>query len=858
MRLLLILLAIAVFDLSCGLENMSQLTSPKPSDSRLTLSLIASDPEIMTPIGITIDKRDQLYVLESHTHSPESDYPGPKYDKIKMMKDPVQTTGINQWQIFADSIEDGMNILSYQNSIFLVTKNQVLVFRDTDNDGISDERQILLTMKPPEKVYDHAGLLGIEISTDGWIYISRGNIGGQRYQITGSDRSTLENFGDGGNVFRCRIDGSQLEEVATGFWNPFGLEISKRGKLWLTDNDPDSRGPNRLVELVMGSDFGYQSLYGGSGIHPFSAWNGELPGTLPYYAGIGEAPCAMIDAGFTNLPLEYNGHMLIAIWEENKIISVPLDIPPDDKITTSSLIQGDSTFHPVAFAVNSQGDLFFTDWVVRQYPNHGQGKIWKVEVKSDSKIIAKDFSQPIPNIWCDVEPDISDDTLINILTGNNPQKKSVARRILSFPDRNEYLSSLIRSENAKLRLQALLTYFQVKTFIGTQSLKRLLKDPNADIRKMAMIYIAKKSRIELESHVMASLMDSEHDTESFGILLETIRHLKPGFIEALGKADHRNDIHLKQVLDDALIFKMIENRKLSTPVRIMALSHLKSPVDHWEKLLFLLTSETDSKFREAVIETIKKVKNSTLQKSLISIIMDEQEDVNLKIKCLNALAFQSESYCTEISSLLANSDDKLGEPIIRHLCNCRHNLEVKAKVDSVLSNYDGSNKNLFEIWRMCNGVSEDRPPLDENWIALLEYPGDPAKGKIIFETPVTQCQTCHTVDGWGGNFGPDLSHIGSSKSPEQLAIAILNPSAEVAPEWQGWVVTDSSGAVHLGWQIDVGRHDVELMNQDGEFITYPSPKKFAPSEASLMPENLENNLTTQDFRDLISYLVSLK
>ena len=51
-------------------------------DPNLRLELVCQEPEIMTPIGLAIDQSDDLYVLESHTHSPLSDYSGPKFDRI--------------------------------------------------------------------------------------------------------------------------------------------------------------------------------------------------------------------------------------------------------------------------------------------------------------------------------------------------------------------------------------------------------------------------------------------------------------------------------------------------------------------------------------------------------------------------------------------------------------------------------------------------------------------------------------------------------------------------------------------------------------------------------------------------------
>jgi glucose/arabinose dehydrogenase len=100
--------------------------------------------------------------------------------------------------------------------------------------------------------------------------VSRGNTGGSPHAWVGSDGRRLEASGNGGDIVRCRPDGSKLERVATGFWNPFDLKFDRRGRLLCVDNDPDSRGPNRLVHVVAGGDYGFKSLYGSSGLHPYS------------------------------------------------------------------------------------------------------------------------------------------------------------------------------------------------------------------------------------------------------------------------------------------------------------------------------------------------------------------------------------------------------------------------------------------------------------------------------------------------------------------------------------------------------------------------------------------------------------
>lgn len=42
------------------------------------------------------------------------------------------------------------------------------------------------------------------------------------------------------------------------------------------------------------------------------------------------------------------------------------------------------------------------------------------------------------------------------------------------------------------------------------------------------------------------------------------------------------------------------------------------------------------------------------------------------------------------------------------------------------------------------------------------------------------CGACHTVDQFKGQIGPDLSHIGNTRSKEYLRRSILNPNADIA------------------------------------------------------------------------------
>ena len=202
------------------------------------------------------------------------------------------------------------------------------------------------------------------------------------YKLVGSYGTRLQGGGEGGNVFRCRPDGSGLSRIATGFWNPFGQGFDAFGRLFAVDNDPDSRGPCRLLHVVQGGDYGFRFRYGRKGTHPFQSWNGELPGTLGYVAGTGEAPCGVTAYESTGLPDDYRGDLLVTSWGDHIVERFHL-IPngASFQAQAQTVVRGGDDFRPVGIAVGPDGSVYLSDWVDKSYPVHGKGRIRRVRMK---------------------------------------------------------------------------------------------------------------------------------------------------------------------------------------------------------------------------------------------------------------------------------------------------------------------------------------------------------------------------------------------------------------------------------------------------------------------------------------------
>ena len=348
---------------SCPCETVSQaeLVVPTLFDTRLQINLFADSSQIVTPIGLAIDAHDRLFVVESHTHHPPASYNGPEGDRIKCFVDRDDDGRPDEVTIFASELHQCMNLaFSPEGDLYAVCSREVVCLPDADGDGRADETRVVATLETDER-YAHNSLLGITFHRDGTMYIARGNTGSRAYRLVGSDGSFVGGYGDGGSVVRCRADGREMEEVATGFWNPFDLKFDRFGRLLLVDNDPDARGPNRLLHVVFGGDYGYKSLYGGSGTHAFQGWDGTLPGTLPFIAGTGEAPSGLIDCRRAKMPASYDGSVLATIWNENSVERFQLTTAGRTVVVVekSVFLRGTKQFRPVAVDCDTRGKPVF-------------------------------------------------------------------------------------------------------------------------------------------------------------------------------------------------------------------------------------------------------------------------------------------------------------------------------------------------------------------------------------------------------------------------------------------------------------------------------------------------------------------
>jgi putative heme-binding domain-containing protein len=143
---------------------------------------------------------------------------------------------------------------------------------------------------------------------------------------------------------------------------------------------------------------------------------------------------------------------------------------------------------------------------------------------------------------------------------------------------------------------------------------------------------------------------------------------------------------------------------------------------------------------------------------------------------------------------------------------------------------------------------------------IFALPGDPNRGRSLFFQESLQCSRCHSVQGKGTAFGPNLEQIGRKYPAAELLDQIINPSKRIEPEFTMYVVDTVTDQSYSGLIIQRTAGELVLKLTDAQEVHLPSPsvKSVRPQQLSAMPEGLLQALTAQQAADLLSFLQSLQ
>lgn len=817
-----------------------QQQPPVSLDDRLVVELVATEPQLNTPVGMTVDAKGRVWVIESNTHFPPKNYKGRPTDRILVFDEFAADGRAGKVTTFAEGFRYSMGIgFGKDGDLFLATRWEI--YRWTGKPDLEQRRDTIVKLDTKGN-YPHNGLSGFAFDAEGNVYFGMGENLGVPYSLVASDGSTIKDT-EGGKVFRCRPDGSRLEQIATGFWNPFHLAFDEYGRLFAVDNDPDSRPPCRLIHVVRGGDYGYKFRNGRKGLHPFTAWNGELPGTLPMTAGTGEAPSGVLAYRHPALPAEYQGTLLSTSWGDHVIQRFALETKGASFTSKGeTVVKGGDHFRPVGIAMTPDGSVYFTDWVDRSYELHGKGRLWRLRPKSPGTALPPSRmpkDSPALSRMNEVLATSSKDklpALLPMLAEPDPFLVSAAIDALARVGGAPFLLQHVGAPDPKVRLGVLLA---LRRTGDTSAAAKFLEDADVAIRRAAIQWAGE-----------AQLGDLAPAMEKTASRLPVTKEIFEAYLAATDLLAGRNPGQVDQVGSELLIARVFDDAGEPAALRALALRMLRPdhPSVAVRKLATLM--EGDAALRGEIVRSLMNRPDDAAQEILRRAVAEPA----LRFDAVAGLSHSAGGSEDTRKLLLAQLDGPASAEAARSLSGALERPEIKAALE----------KKGGELAAVLLGRPAGSPASIDGWKKVAAGKGDAAAGERLFFHPKgPQCFVCHRVNGRGGMVGPDLTTIGTSLDRDRLVESIVDPAREVAPMFVLWKVRKSNGDVLDGRILDDDHApggEIVLIDAQGKKTKLKNKdiEERQTSKLSIMPEKLSERLTRQEFRDLIEYLSGLK
>lgn len=497
-------------------EESLPANAPQAQIDGTKLSLLAKEPDIVTPTGVQVDDQNRIWVIENHTHVRQDDYPGPKVDRILVFSGYLDKDRKKKITEFATDFVDGMS-LSFikEGKVLITTRASIIQFTDTNDDQVADQRDTLISLKTEER-FPHNGMSGLAVSPDGKLYFQCGENFGSAYEISGTDGTTLlGKEREGGSLYRCNLDGSNLERIGSAVWNCFAMTFDDYGNLFAVENDPDSRPPCRLLHIVKGGNYGFQFQHGRDGLSPLTSWFGQIPGTLPMVSGTGEAPSGVIYYNQDKLGSNVKGSLLVTSWGDNEIQHFQLNKKGSSfTAEAQSLVKGTRNFYPVGLAVDDKGGVIATDWANVSYAVHGAGRIWRIsnpENEAQNKLNESDLisslNSPDPRIRAKAadlvvaqnSQDAHGIALFQSEGLSDPGKMNViwALQLADHPGLMATLELALKEENELIRAAAVRTIIEHDIVYEETFFLNLVKnDPSPFVKREAIYGLGSQNAFE--------------------------------------------------------------------------------------------------------------------------------------------------------------------------------------------------------------------------------------------------------------------------------------------------------------------------------------------------------------------------
>ncbi|MFO1486157.1 MAG: PVC-type heme-binding CxxCH protein [Verrucomicrobiaceae bacterium] len=432
---------------------------------------------------------------------------------------PIPAGGLTNPTVFADGLAIPLGILPWGagDSCYALHGHDLLLLKDTNGDGKSDKREVILTGfgVQDSHLFPHQ----FTRAPGGWIWMAQGLFNNSKVHKPGS---TDEIDWPKCSMARMRPDGSEFEVASTGPNNIWGLVMTGEGETFIQE----------------ANDYGYPVMP----FHEYAYYPGGMAGLRKSYqpefppaaefrmGGTGLSGLALGEGDFRKLTPTAKADdlcMFVAnpIISKIQTIAMHRDGPYWNLEQAADLITCDDPFfRPVAMTNGPDGCIYIVDWynkiishneVPRNHPDRDKtrGRIWRVKPKANPLTQVPDMSAmptdamldylESPSGWAqDVATHILADRkavehVETLKTLVNDENKNTATRVHALWAWEELggadtkpLALMLKNEDKVIRREAARAMSSFAKDVGAENvayfLKPFVNDPDADVRRAAI------------------------------------------------------------------------------------------------------------------------------------------------------------------------------------------------------------------------------------------------------------------------------------------------------------------------------------------------------------------------------------
>jgi putative membrane-bound dehydrogenase-like protein len=387
----------------------AEIASSLRLDPGLSAELVASEPQIESPVAMAFDEEGRLWVVEmrDYPHGPPQGMP--PESRIKVLDDRDGDGRFETSTVFHEAISFPNGLLPWRGGVLVTAAPYITWLKDNDGDGRADQEEVLYegfsTVNPQLRV-SHPNL-----GLDCWVYVANGLRGGRVRRHGRGDAPPIEL---GAMDFRFDPRNADRYETISGM-GQFGLSFDDWGRRFVCDNRHHlrhivlphhalARNPYLAVPAVV-QDVPYDELgEGDSGARTFPLSKNWTTSSLAL--GRFTAACSVFVYRADLLPAAYRGTVFTCDPTGNLVHQEILEEAGATfrsrpaRAGVEFLASTDDRFRPVFLAHGPDGALYVVD-MARAVIEHPQfmpvelknrpdllvgkdkGRIWRIVPDSD-------------------------------------------------------------------------------------------------------------------------------------------------------------------------------------------------------------------------------------------------------------------------------------------------------------------------------------------------------------------------------------------------------------------------------------------------------------------------------------------